>query len=155
MVKHKKNPKAKGHKKPSKYHLAQLRHLRRVRALYEHNAATGIALISPFAVIIAISLLYRLSIPESDSLARFYDAWIFNPLVVMLWAVVFPLLALLINLGSVITIIKDHRYNGKIRPHSLMRDLWPSLGIVLFVLIAFTIVFGGGLNNIASTLQTI
>lgn len=151
MKKHKKNP----HKKASKYHLAQLRHLRRVRALYEHNAATGIALITPFAIIIAISILYRLSLPESDSLAQFYEMWVFQPLVVVLWAVIFPLIALLINLGSVVTIVKDHRYNGKIRPEHLLRDLWPSLGIVLFVLIAFTLVFGGGLENIASTLQTV
>ncbi len=151
MKKHKNN----SGKKVSRYHLAQLRHLRKIRALYEHNAATGIALITPFAVIIAISILYRLSLPESDSLAQFYSMWVFQPLVVILWAVVFPLIALLINLGSIVTIVKDHRYNGKIRPARLLRELWPSLGIVLFVLIAFTLVFGGGIENIASTLQTI
>ncbi len=151
MRKHKNNTR----KQASRYHLAQLRHLRKVRALYEHNAATGIALILPFAIIVIISILYRLSLPESDQLAQFYESWVFSPAVVVLWAVVFPTIALLINIGSLTTIIRDHRYNGKIRIHALVRDVWPSLAIVLLVLTGFAFVFGGGIQNITSNLQGI
>ena len=151
MRKHKNNTR----KQASRYHLAQLRHLRKVRALYEHNAATGIALILPFAIIVIISILYRLSLPESDQLAQFYESWVFSPAVVVLWAVVFPTIALLINIGSLTTIIRDHRYNGKIRIHALVRDVWPSLAIVLLVLTGFAFVFGGGMQNITSNLQGI
>ncbi len=148
MVKHKKNK-----KKLSKYHLAQLKHMRHMRSLFEHHAATGIALLAPFLTILAISLLYRLTIPESDSLAAFYGAWIFNSLVVMLWAVVFPSIALIINLSSLATIVKDHRYNGKIRPKVLLHDIWQSLTIVVMVLFIFTLVFGAGLSELGSVLQ--
>lgn len=151
MVKHKRNHK----KKLSKYHVAQLKHMRHMRSLYEHHAATGIALLAPFLVILAMSLLYRLTIPESDSLAAFYGAWIFNPLVVMLWAAVFPAIALIINLGSLATIVKDHRYNGKIRPKVLFRDIWQSLTIVAMVLFIFTLVFGAGFSELGSVLQGI
>ena len=151
MRKHKNNTR----KQASRYHLAQLRHLRKVRALCEHNAATGIALILPFAIIVIISILYRLSLPESDQLAQFYESWVFSPAVVVLWAVVFPTIALLINIGSLTTIIRDHRYNGKIRIHALVRDVWPSLAIVLLVLTGFAFVFGGGIQNITSNLQGI
>lgn len=151
MRKHKNNTR----KRASRYHLAQLRHLRKVRALYEHNAATGIALIFPFATIVIISILYRLSLPESDQLAQFYESWVFSPAVVVLWAVVFPTIALLINIGSLTTIIRDHRYNGKIRIHALLQDVWPSLAIVLLVLTGFAFVFGGGIQNITSNLQGI
>jgi hypothetical protein len=148
MVKHKKNK-----KKLSKYHLAQLKHMRHMRSLYEHHAATGIALLTPFFIILAVSLLYRLTIPESDSLAAFYGAWIFNPVVVILWTVIFPAIALAINLSSLTTIVKDHRYNGKIRPKMLFRDIWQSLTIVGMVLFIFTLVFGAGLSELGSVLQ--
>ncbi len=153
--KHNKPANPKVHKKPSKYHLAQIRHMRRMRALYEHHAATGIALLTPFLVILAVSILYRLSIPESDNLANFYGTWIFNSAVVVVWAVVFPVIALAINLGSLSTIVGDHRYNGKIRPKALLRDVWPSLAIVTIVLFTFMLVFGVGLSNIGTTLQGI
>lgn len=149
MAKHKQNHK----KKPSKYHLAQLKHMRHMRSLYEHHAATGIALLTPFLIILAVSLLYRLTIPESDSLAAFYGAWIFNPVVVILWTVIFPAIALAINLSSLTTIVKDHRYNGKIRPKMLFRDIWQSLTIVGMVLFIFTLVFGAGLSELGSVLQ--
>ena len=67
----------------------------------------------------------------------------------------FPTIALLINIGSLTTIIRDHRYNGKIRIHALVRDVWPSLAIVLLVLTGFAFVFGGGIQNITSNLQGI
>lgn len=133
--------------------MAQLRHLRKVRALYEHNAATGIALIAPFAVIILVSILYRLSLPESDQLTVFYDSIVFKPAIIVLWAVVFPAVALLINIGSMTTIIRDHRYNGKIKIRKLMREIWPSLGIVLVVLAGFGFVFGGGLSELTTAVQ--
>ncbi len=151
MVKHKQN-KA---RKPSKYHLAQLKHIRRMRSLFEHHAALGIALLTPFTLIVIISLLYRLTLPESDSLAAYYGSWVFNSTVVVLWAVVFPAAALIINFGSLKIIVSDHRFNGKIRPKVLLRDIWQSLTIVSIVLILFTLVFGAGLDGLRASLQGI
>lgn len=151
MAKHKKN-KA---KKPSRYHLAQLRHVRRMRSLFEHHAATGIALLTPFTLIVVISLLYRLTLPESDSLAAYYGSWVFNSTVVVLWAIVFPAAALIINLGSLKIIVGDHRFNGKIRPKALLRDTWQSLTIVFIVLTLFTLVFGAGVDGLRAFLQGI
>lgn len=146
MAKHKQN-------KHSKYHLAQIKHMRRMRALFEHHAATGIALLTPFIVILVVSLLYRLTLPESDSLAAFYGTWIFNSAVVVLWAVIFPAAALIINLGSLKIIVNDHRFNGKIRPKVLLHDTWQSLTIVAMVLFIFTLVFGVGLSGLSNVLQ--
>lgn len=130
------------HSKASRASLKRLREMRAVRALYEHNAATGIALLIPFTGIVLFRFLYILSIPSSDSLATFYQAWIFSAPVVFIWAVLFPVIALWINASALITIVQNHRYNGEVRLHVLIRDVWPSLAIVGVSLSILTMLLG-------------